>query len=173
MARKHDFSFFLSLSIFFQLKNKEIWVGFFKPCLGKFFWRHFILKSIYEFCALFPLSICPLCNIAKSLGRWMQSYFTFEKSTPDLFPLLNVTIISIFVISKENNKEFWKKVTLEFWMGMPNTLKNFFREIEEILKKKWYSNFTKKPYFLKCLRLNYWNDMILKPMIKIIELFFI
>ena len=138
MARKHDFHFFLSLSIFFQLKNKEIWVGFFKPCLGKFFWRHFILKSIfksiYEFFALFPLSICPLCNIAKSLGRWMQSYFTFEKSTPDLFPLLNVTMISILVISKENNKEFWKKVTLEFWMGMPNTLKFFFREIEEIKK---------------------------------------
>ena len=142
-----------------------------KIFLETFYFEKYL--SIYEFFALFPLSMCPLYNIAKSLGRWMQSYFTFEKSTPDLFPLLNVTIISIFVISKENNKEFWKKVTLEFWIGMPNTLKFFFREIEAIFKKNDIPISRKKPYFLKCLRLNYWNDMILKPMIKIIELFFI
>ena len=75
---------------------------------------------------------------------------------------------------KREQQRVLKKSNSGILNGNAQYLEIFFREIEAILKKKWYSNFTKKnPIFLKCLRLNYWNDMILKPMIKIIELFFI
>ena len=113
---------------FFPIENKEIWVGFLKPCLWKYFWGNLILKSIYNFFALFSISLCPLCNTAKSLGRWMQSYLLLKKSTPVL-----------------------KKVTLEFWMGMPNTLKFFYVKLKQYFKRKrWYSNFTEKNLF-------FWN----------------
>ena len=138
--------------IFFPIENKEIWVGFLKPCLWKYFWGNLILKSIYNFFALFSISICPLCNTAKSLGRWMQSYFTFEKIHTRLVPFTEYNDNFDIRYFKREEQRVLKKVTLEFWMGMPNTLKFFYVKLKQYFKKKDDIPISrKKPIFFEML----------------------
>ena len=118
-----------------------------KIFLGKFNFE----KYLQIFFALFSISICPLSNTAKSLGRWMQSYFTFEKIHTRLVPFTEYNDNFDIRYFKREEQRVLKKVTLEFWMGMPNTLKFFYVKLKQYFKRKrWYSNFTEKNLF-------FWN----------------
>ena len=117
-----------------------------KIFLGKFNFE----KYLQFFCTFFHfyMPTVQYCQVFRTLNAEL---LTFEKIHTRLVPFTEYNDNFDIRYFKREEQRVLKKVTLEFWMGMPNTLKFFYVKLKQYFKRKrWYSNFTEKNLF-------FWN----------------
>ena len=127
MARKHDFSFFYHWVYFSNWKTKRFGSGFLNLVLEKFFgdilfWK--IFKYLRIFCTFSPFYVPTVqhCQVFRTLNAEL---LYFWKIHTRLVPFTECNDNFDIRYFKREQQRVLKKVTLEFWMGMPNTLKFF------------------------------------------------